>query len=201
MPETNELMRDGQKGRLAFENYGVLNMLNTRYLLLGQDAESVILNPAANGNAWFVKQAVKVTSPIEELNYTGKVNTKDSAVVDQSKFSLHDFKYDSGAVIKVTHFDPNTVQYESQSTVDGLGVFSEIYYPKGWHASIDGKEVPILRADYVLRALEIPAGKHAIEFKFEPNAYVMGNKVTTASNWILLLVVLGSIGWSLKEEK
>ena len=79
-------------------------------------------------------------------------------------------------------------------------VFSEIYYPKGWHAFIDGKETTILRADYVLRALEVPQGKHIIEFKFEPSAYRVGNKITLASSWLVLLVTLGCLGWSVRKE-
>ena len=92
------------------------------------------------------------------------------------------------------------MKYESESLVNGLAVFSEIYYPKGWHAFLDGKEVSILRADYVLRAMEIPAGKHVIEFKFEPQPYIIGNKVTMASSWILVLVAIGCLGLSLKKE-
>jgi uncharacterized membrane protein YfhO len=92
------------------------------------------------------------------------------------------------------------LKYESQSATDGFAVFSEIYYPKGWHAFIDGKETEIQRADYVLRALSIPAGKHTIEFKFEPKPFVIGNKVTMASNWAVLLIVLGCFGLSLKKE-
>jgi uncharacterized membrane protein YfhO len=79
-------------------------------------------------------------------------------------------------------------------------VFSEIYYPKGWTATIDGKEATILRANYVLRALEIPAGKHTIEFRFLPKPYTIGNQVTMASSWLLLLAVAGSLGWSLAKH-
>ena len=82
----------------------------------------------------------------------------------------------------------------------GFAVFSEIYYPKGWIALIDGKETQLLRADYVLRSLNVPAGKHTIEFRFQPKAYTIGNKISMASSWIMLLVLLGSIGWTLKRE-
>jgi uncharacterized membrane protein YfhO len=79
-------------------------------------------------------------------------------------------------------------------------VFSEIYYPKGWHAFVDGKETEILRANYVLRALIVPGGKHEIEFKFEPKPYTVGNRVTLASSWAVLLIALGCFGWSLRKE-
>lgn len=108
---------------------------------------------------------------------------------------------DTVANIKLLEHNPPYLKYESESALNGLAVFSEIYYPKGWHAFIDGNEVPILRANYTLRALEVPAGKHTIEFKFEPKPYTIGNKVTMASGWLLLLVVFGSIGWSLRKDE
>ena len=203
IPQTAKLSRDWQGRKPEFETYGVLNMLNAKYIVYGQEANNVITNPAANGNAWFVKEIVKVSSANEELKKVGEVNTKDVAVV-QSTVDSRQLTVDSTATIKITEFKPKYIKYESQSGVDGLAVFSEIYYPKGWHAFIDGKETEILRADYVLRALEIPAGKHVIEFKFEPKPYVIGNKVTLASNWAVVLIVLGCFGWSLKtnsEEK
>jgi uncharacterized membrane protein YfhO len=81
-----------------------------------------------------------------------------------------------------------------------LAIFSEIYYP-GWEATIDGKEIEIVRADYILRALEIPAGNHTIEFTFEPRPYIVGNKITSISSWLVLLVLLGSIYWSFKKDE
>ena len=118
-----------------------------------------------------------------------------------SKAGVQNFGFDSLSQINLVVTKPAYLKYESESSVDGMAVFSEIYYPKGWHAFIDGKEVNILRANYVLRALEIPTGKHVIEFMFEPKPYLVGNKVTMASGWVLMLVVLGCLGWSLKEEK
>lgn len=197
--QTAKLSRDWQGRKLEFETYGTLNMLNAKYIVYGPEANNVIMNPAANGNAWFVREVVNASSPNEELKKVGEVNTKDVAVV-ASDFKLPAVSFDSAATIKITKFTPKYLKYESESSVDGLAVFSEIYYPKGWHASIDGKETEILRADYVLRALQVPAGKHVIEFKFEPKPYVIGNKVTMASNWAVLLIVLGCLGWSLKKE-
>jgi uncharacterized membrane protein YfhO len=123
-------------------------------------------------------------------------------VVDQSKNKLANtsLRFDSLATVLLAEFKPGYVKYQSQSTQNGLAVFSEIYYPKGWRAFIDGKEVPILRANYVLRALEIPQGKHTIEFKFEPKPYVVGNKITFASSWVVLLTLLCCLGLVLKKE-
>ncbi len=199
--ETLRLVSDVQKSKTNFETYGVLNMLNTKYIMYGPDAGNVIANPAANGNAWFVKEVLRVSSPTEELKKIREVNTKEIAVMNsQSTVDSRPWTVDSTASIALTEFTPPYLKYESQSSTDGVAVFSEIYYPKGWHAFIDGKETELLRADYVLRALAIPSGKHTIEFKFEPKPYVIGNKVTLASNWAVLLIVLGCLGWGFKKE-
>ncbi len=202
IPQTGLLANDWQSRKLIFENYGTLNMLNAKYIVYGTEANNVLVNPAANGNAWFVKEIVQVSSPTEELKKTGEVNTKDIAVMDNSKFKVQDLKLtrDSSAAIVLKEFTPPHIKYESNSAADGMAVFSEIYYPKGWHAFVDGKETEILRADYVLRALPIPAGKHEIEFKFEPKPYTIGNKVTFASSWLVLLISLGCFGWSMKKD-
>jgi hypothetical protein len=198
--EQEQLISNAQQGKIDFSNFGVLNMLNTKYFLYGDNASDIILNSEANGNAWFVKEVVKVNSPNDELTKVAEINTKSIAVLDDSKFKVQDFKFDSLGYIKLIEAKPPYIKYESESSVNSLAVFSEIYYPKGWHALIDEKEVSILRVDYVLRALEVPAGKHKIEFKFEPKPYIIGNKITMASSWVLVLVVVGCLGWSLRKE-
>lgn len=198
--ETNEFINDAQTGGLQFANYGVLNMLNTKYIVFGPDKANIIRNPAANGNAWFVKDVVKVNSATEELAKVCEINTRNSAVIDFSKFEIQDFLYDSASTIQLKELTPKRIVYESSSASDGLAVFSEIYYPKGWRATIDSKVVPILRADYVLRALAVPTGKHEIVFEFKPKPYVIGNKITMASSWLLLLVVAGSLGLTFRKK-
>lgn len=200
--ETSELITDAQAGQLDFKKYGVLDMLNTKYIVYGPERENIIPNDAANGQAWFVKQVKTAQSPAEELKATGEIDTRNVAVIDVSKFkSAVVGTTDSAATIKLIDQKPYWLKYESESASDGLAVFSEIYYPKGWTASVDGKEVLILRVNYVLRALQIPAGKHVIEFTFAPKPYTIGNKITLASSWLLLVIVLGGIAWSFKEEK
>ncbi|MEJ0055801.1 MAG: YfhO family protein [Bacteroidota bacterium] len=142
-----------------------------------------------------------MNSANEELAKIRNVNTKTTAVLDGSKFKLSQttLSYDSLSSVSLLDKKPYWLKYEAQSSAAGLVVFSEIYYPWGWTATIDGVKAPILRADYVLRALEVPAGKHVIEFKFEPKPYVIGNKITMASGWVLLLVLLASLGWSFKN--
>jgi hypothetical protein len=195
--ETRSLAADAQTGKINFTKLGTINMLNVKYLKYGEQA---LRNPSANGPAWFVLGVFPVNNPTEELQKLNSIDNKSVAVIDQNQFKVQNFTYDSTSTIKLLDHKPNYLKYESQAAGNGLAVFSEIYYPKGWKAFIDGNETPILRADYVLRALEIPAGKHTIEFKFEPDAYYTGNKITTASSWITLLVFLGSIGLSLRRK-
>jgi hypothetical protein len=197
---TEELIGDAQKGPLSFDKYNVLNMLNVKYIVYGPEAQNIIPNAAANGPAWFVKSVKKVSSPAEELSQTVIANTKEVAVINNASITDGALAVDSLATVDLLEHKPPYMKYETQSSAKGVVVFSEIYYEKGWHAYVDGNEVPIMQADYVLRALEVPAGKHTIEFKFEPKPYVIGNKVTMASGWLLLLVVLGAFGWSLKKE-
>lgn len=201
--ETRELIQGVQQGTTQFENYGVLNMLNARYIVYGAERGNIILNPSANGPAWFVRDVIKVNSPTEELKQTGEVDTRTVAVLNNSQSIVNGEKFtvDSLATIHIVENMPPYLKYESESAVAGVAVFSEIYYPRGWHAFLDGTEVPILRANYVLRALEVPAGKHTIEFKFEPKPYVIGNKVTLVSGWFLLVVVASCIGWSFKKQE
>lgn len=195
-----KLSADAQTGKFNYANYGTLNMLNCKYIIYGEQANAYLVNEAAPGPAWFVANLVTVNSPNEELAKVNTIDTRSTAVLDASKFTAPQVQYDSTASITNLEHTPRYLKYESQSQVNGLGVFSEIYYPEGWVATIDNQEVPILRVNYVLRALEIPAGKHTIEFKFEPNAYTVGNNVTTACSWLMLLVLLGSIGWTLRKE-
>lgn len=199
--ETQEMINGLRQGGADFSNYGVLNMLNVKYIMYGSEAGNVIPNSAANGPAWFVRNLVLVNSPAEELRATGDENTRTTAVVDQTKFKVGPLtSFDSAATVRLTDHKPSVMKYEANSSTGGLIVFSEIFYPRGWHAFVDGKEVPLIRADYVLRAVEIPAGAHTIIMRFEPKPYVVGNKVTMAASWVLLLVVLGGLGWSLKRK-
>jgi uncharacterized membrane protein YfhO len=146
-----------------------------------------------------VNNVVKVNSPSEELEKTCSANMKTTAVIDASQFDINNVGSDSTGTIKLSDRSPRQLKFESESSANSLAVFSEIYYP-GWKATIDGQEASIIRANYILRAIEIPAGKHTVEMRFEPKPYVVGNKVTMASSWIVLLLLLGSIGITLKKD-
>jgi hypothetical protein len=196
--ETNTLIRGLQAGNSDLSRYGVINMMNIKYIVFGPERNNVIPNPSVSGNAWFVQQVIPVASPTEELKQVCTLNTRQAAVVNQSAHNVGQFSYDSAATINLVSHNPNYLKYQSKSAVDGFAVFSEIFYPKGWVASIDGEPVDIVRANYVLRALPIPAGDHTIEFSFEPRPYVVGNKVTMISSWLVLITFLGCVGWHFK---
>jgi hypothetical protein len=175
-------------------NPAVLNMLNTKYIIQNtQDRKSKVAypNPGALGNCWFVKAVKFVNGPAEEMNALDNFDPKDTAVVDNSfKNIVTGFVApDSAATIKQTNFDNMAIRYESNSSAANLAVFSEIFY-KDWNAYIDGKQVPVAKADYVLRALVIPAGKHAIDFKFEPKVYHSSYIVSKYANWLLLILLV-----------
>ncbi|NUM88462.1 MAG: YfhO family protein, partial [Bdellovibrionales bacterium] len=159
--------------QIANNNIQVLNMLNVKYVIqTTEEGQPIPLqNPNANGNAWFVSNIKTVKNADEEIRALDSLDTKNEAVVDKEfmkSVSSKSFVKDSLATITLEEYKPNYLKYTSQNTNKGLAIFSEIYYPKGWKITIDGKEAEQIRANYVLRALEIPAVKHTIEFKFEP---------------------------------
>lgn len=189
-PEMNDIM---QAGNITASNANVLNMLNTRYLLAGQTADAVIRNPNHNGNAWFVQDVVIANNPDEEIQLLDSINTKTQAVIDVSKFSKPEFAYDSSATITLKEYAPNKLVYEATTATDGYAVFSEVYYPEGWSATIDNNEVSIDRVNYVLRGLKVPSGKHIIEMLFEPILYSIGNKSMLVSNLLIVLLLAASM--------
>jgi hypothetical protein len=198
--QTQAMITNLQQGKSDFSAFSSLNMLNAKYIVYGPERANVIFNRSAYGPAWFVSTVKKVNSANEELAETCSSDLRSTAVVDVSRFSLDKSSYDSAGTVTLGEHDLKSLTYETNSSGDGFVVFSEIYYPD-WVATIDGKKVPLLRANYVLRALEVSSGKHTIKFSFEPAAYIVGNKVTTASSWIIIVVLLGSIGMTLRKEK
>ncbi len=183
-----------------FSGLTVVNMLNTKHFAFGEEAANVVVNNYAYGNAWLVSNIQQVNSADEEIATTCALESNTSAVVDVKKFSLQSDTYSSNGEITLTSYLPNKLTYEVNIIGEqALAVFSEIYYPEGWTATIDGHQVDILRANYVLRALEIPQGKHTVTFSFKPDAYHIGSKVATASSILLLLLVFGGIGISVRK--
>jgi hypothetical protein len=171
----------------------IINMLNTKYLVAGPSAQAVIPNYEAYGNAWTANNIQLVNNPDEELAATVQLNAKTNAIVDQSKFSEAKAGYSGQGTITLTSYQPNELKYNASLTGESFVVFSEIYYPEGWQATIDGQPAKILRANYVLRSLEVPLGEHEIIFSFKPKVYSYGNIVTTSSAILILLIVIGTL--------
>ncbi|MDB5236316.1 MAG: hypothetical protein JWR44_3309, partial [Hymenobacter sp.] len=188
--------------QISNNNQQVLNMLNTRYLITGDPNQPVQRNPGALGNAWFVSEVKTVKSPDEEMAALNSLSPATAAVVDASKFPQQkDATYDiAGSSIALTGYSPDELKYRYNATHPGLVVFSEIYYADGWQAFIDGKPAPHIRADYVLRAMQVPAGSHTIDFRFEPKAYAIGNGVSLAASIALLLVLLGTVVYVVRRK-
>lgn len=171
----------------------IINMLNTKYLVAGPSAEAVLNNYEAYGNAWTANSIQLVNTPDEELDATVLISAKSAAVVDKSKFTQTKTNYSGQGSVSLTSYQPNELKFTAALSDESFIVFSEIYYPEGWQATIDGQPAEIIRANYVLRSLVVAAGDHEIIFSFRPKVYSYGNSVTTASSIIILLLVLGTL--------
>ena len=185
-------------------NMSVLNMLNTKYIIQPDDKKqpSVYPNMKALGNAWFVEEIKQVENADAEIDALTDFSPETTAVVDErfSKY-LDSFKpgRDSSAQIQLIKYAPNNLQYQSSTSKDQLAVFSEIYYDKGWNAYVDGILTPHFRVNYVLRGMIVPAGKHLVEFKFEPKVFAVGEKISLASSILLILLVIGGGVWEIRK--
>lgn len=190
-------------------NFAVLNMLNTKYLVVPsqQGAATVQPNPEACGNAWFVHEYKWVNNADEELKALDKFNPKQTAFIDKSfQAAVGNLAIESDSLhnhISLKSYKPNHLTYESEAQSKQLAVFSEIYYRgnEDWKAYIDGQYSPHFRVNYVLRAMVVPAGKHIIEFKFEPTAVVTGSKIDLVSSFLLVGLLGLAIFFEIKKKK
>jgi uncharacterized membrane protein YfhO len=180
--------------------------LNVKYVIQTdkEGKEYPIINPDANGNAWFVSKVDFVKNSDDEMKALDKLNSKEVAVINENEFAAirnKAFAKDSSATITLDSYKPNNLKYTSTNSKDGLAVFSEMYYEKGWKALVDGKETPIMRADYALRAIVVPAGKHAIEFKFEPQVVKTGGVIALVSSIGMLFLLIGGLYFERKKSR
>jgi hypothetical protein len=199
-------------------NSEVLNMLNTKYIIVGRkgSAPQVMPNPSACGNAWFVDEIKWVATADEEMNalnapsigdtvaMPGAFNPKRTAVIrDKFKGDIGNYTFgkDSNATVKLARYGLDEISFTSNNSKDGLAVFSDIYYNKGWKAFVDGKETPIVKADYVLRAIKIPAGPRKIEFRFHPDSFYNGQKVAMISSLLIIALCIGAIYSIFRKQK
>ena len=192
---------------IAKNNVEVLHMLNVKYVLQrGENGAPVALsNPYANGNAWFVEKVRFVSHANEEIQALDSLDTKCEAVVNRNDISgielPESFQRDSTAYISLLSYRPNRLKYASSNKFDGLVVFSDMYYPRGWKVTIDGKEARHFRVDYALRAMEIPAGNHTIEFRFQPEVVQTGSTLSLAGSLLLGVLFLGGLLYEFRKRK
>jgi len=187
----------GEMDSVDANKFRVLNMLNTKYFIFpaGQQRQTVpILNPHAYGNAWFVNKVQYVNNANEEIDALDSIIPTETAVVDARfkdvlKGATESYK-DSLSSICLTSYAPNRLTYETNNAQDGIAVFSEIYYPDGWHVTIDGQPAELARADYILRTMYVPAGQHTIEMRFDPTSLHVTEGIAYGA---LALLVIGII--------
>jgi len=188
---------------IATGNQEVLNMLNTKYVIISNQGKVMSqLNPDANGNAWFVNSVDVVNNANEAILALDSLQSKKHAIVEQEfadKLPRKRFKENSDDIIKLKSYKPNELAYDYNVAEDRVAVFSEIYYPYGWKAYVDGKEIEHFKANYVLRAAVLPKGEHELVFKFEPEVVQKGSIITLASGVILLVLIL--LGFFFKYRK
>ena len=180
-----------------------LNMLNAKYIILKPN-QPAVRNTNANGPAWFVSDVNVVANANKEMLASGSkalLDSKKQAIVHQEfKAQLNGLGQDSTSSIKLLNYDPSELRYTSNSKAKQLAVFSEIYYPAGWNCYIDGKKpVQMLRVNYLLRGVVVPAGKHEITWKFEPLSVQTGNTLAGLGSGLLLLGFLVALWFTYKH--
>lgn len=188
-------------------NSQVLDMLDAKYMLRQSPftgADTAIIRPTAMGAAWLVKNIQVTTDPVQALQAIGNMNLRDSAIVevsDAKKLTTAVTGIDTTARIGLARLDNDTLTYAYESAQPQFAVFSEIHYPKGWNAYIDGKPVDHFKTNYALRGLPVPAGKHEIQFIFEPDSFKTGNRIGMISSALIMLIVFGSLFMAWRTDR
>ena len=174
-------------------DFPILNMLNTKYFILGQTKEAVIRNPFTLGNAWFIENQVVVESANREIEELGLIDPLRSAVINEEFAETSQINSKGKGEITLTSYEPNLLTYQVNCQNEGLALFSEIYYP-GWKAYIDGVELPVMRANYVLRAVNLPEGEYNIKFEFKPTSLKYSETIAY-TGLILILLLFIALGY------
>lgn len=187
-------------------NEPILDMLNTKYLIVPDTAqgisEKVVQRPTANGNAWFVPQINFVRNAEEEMNAITSFDPKKDAFIHQdfqSRVNQQKPGFDPQSEIKLISYHPDNLVYRYQTDKAAMAVFAEIWYSKGWKAYVDQQEIPYFRANYILRAAVLPAGKHELVFKFEPNSYYWGERISLIASILLIGSLIAALVLSIKK--
>jgi hypothetical protein len=179
-------------------NIQVLNMLDTKYIITNKGLQT---NPGALGAAWFVDSVKWVDNANDEILALNNIDVSKTAVIrDKDKQYVNDFKKDSAGTIELTNYSPDDLTYTSTTSSNQLAVFSEVYFPY-WNVYVDGKESKLFPVNYILRGMEIPAGKHTIEFKFEPNFLYRWNTISQIAYYFLILLVVFALAFDVYTHK
>jgi len=231
IPEMQQIGKDltgiktMEEAQARFGNYPILNMLNTRYIVIGAQNPPLV-NHNALGNGWFVNEVKVAGNVTEEIAGIGAMDLSRSAVVSKefeaavagipaasvpvssdtliaaSQTSpVKDSVSSPAEFIKLTYYSPNELTYEYTALTEKLAVFSEVYYPKGWTAYIDGQPAEIINADFILRALKVPAGTHKVEFRYKPESFTKGAMYSRISSGLLILLLLAGIGGEIYSRR
>lgn len=207
-PVKLQRIEDLKNGHLLKNNMNVYNMLNAKYFISpGQDGTPQLQqNPQALGTSWFVNKLRSVNTPDEEFAALQDIEVKSEAIIlakefDEALKGLNISSLSDQGSIEIKEYSPDRIVYSSTNTGEGVAVFSEIWFNgESWKVHIDGKETPLLRVNYALRAVRVPAGSHEIVFEFKPASFHTGEKVTLASSLVLLLIGIGALVMFIKDE-
>lgn len=194
-PEINQFIQKAQEGDFDFESIHVLNMLNTRYIMAGRSENAVFQNPMANGPAWFPSEIIPVASNEEEISTLTSLDTKQKATLSSKTVNP------GNGTLQLQSYEPGRLEYHAEVLQSGLAVFSEIYYPEGWKAFINGDESEILRVNYLLRGLVLPEGNSHVVFEFSPKGYFTTSMVMTIFQYIVVILIGAGVFITFKKKK
>lgn len=196
-PELSAFIAKAQEGEFDYQSLHSLNMLNTKYILAGNAANAVFENPEANGPAWVPSEIIPVDTNEEEMEVIGQMDPSSAATINVQEYT--NLSAGSGEVTLKSH-QPNKLIYEVNMSQGGLVVFSEIFYPVGWTATINGTESEIVRANYLLRGLSVPQGSHEIVFEFAPKSYTATKTPMIIFQYLIVLSLIAGIYVTFKES-
>ncbi len=185
---------------LSVQNPEVLDMLNTKYLIVraNDGSQQIVERESANGAAWFVNDIVEASSPNQEMDILGEISTKSSAVVESSQ-GVNPTTFGKGEIALV-EYEPGRLVYDYTLDNDGVAIFSEIYYNKGWRATIDGNPAPYFRANYLLRAMELPAGEHRVVWEFKAPRWGLTSAITLICSLLILSSLIAALVYEGRQK-
>jgi hypothetical protein len=197
-PEMSRFIERAQEGTFNFRDLNALNMLNTKYFYIGASENQVFRNNQAKGAAWFPADILEVSSNEEEIGILAERDLSRSATLNTQQFQRPGT---GSGEVQLTAYQPSRLDYRVEAAEGGLAVFSEIYYPEGWKAFINGEEVEILRVNYLLRGLDIPQGSAEVSFVFEPNSFYNTKTIMVIFQYLIIVMLLAGLFFTFKNSK